>query len=351
MNPRYALILLAGGTSVLFSGVDVACAQIRVSVPYSVRSYGMGLTGTADDYDPYNVFYNPAIIGSIHGLALCGNLSPDLIFSGDDNRGWNAMVAGGYLRQSGESSGFGFGAALNYTGWKMNDLWFVGESNERTIGISAALRFLGSGRTSVGLGLGVKRWEFDPQPRVSTWYAIPSGDGQLLDAGIIISNETASKSGRLYGVSVGVSLINWGDDDNLEYLLGHDLSEARFGFGLRVARPDASATVTPESMQPSTWRLSVNVDFVARKDDRDSSAHTGAEFSIREIGFLRAGYEALLADEVVHHATVGLGVGYDWGRVKFRIDYARVPASKKSDSGYPLDYFGLHVGYAFDPAL
>ena len=350
MITRPALILLV---AVLFVGVgaDVARAQIRVAVPYSVRSYGMGLTGVADDYDPHNVYYNPAVVGSMNGLAFCGNLHPDLIYSGDDNRGWSAMVAGGSLRRTGESSAFGFGAALNYTGWKMNELWFATDSTERTIGVNAALQFVVSGRTSIALGLGAKRWEFDPQPRSFTGYEPPSGDGQLLDAGLIISNETTSESGRIYGVSAGVSLINWGDDDDLDYLLGHDLSEARFGVGFRMTRPDASGTVKQESVRPSAWRLSINIDFVTRQDDQDSSAHTGAEFSIREIGFLRAGYEALLAHDVVHHATVGLGIGYDWGRVKFRIDYARVPVTKKDDSGYPLDYFGLYFGYAFDPVL
>ena len=348
MITRPALILL---TAVLFvgAGADVARAQIRVAVPYSVRSYGMGLTGVADDYDPHNVYYNPAVVGAIHGLAFCGNLHPDLIYSGDDSRGWNGVVAGGVLQPKGESSAFGFGAALNYTGWKIDDVWYIGEATERTIGVDVALQYVVSAKTSIALGFGVKSWNHDPSPRHYTGYAPPSGDGQLFNTGLMISNKTTTESGKVYGVAAGVSIINWESDDELRYLIGHGISEARFGLGFRVIRPDDAGTVGQESVRPSRWRLSVNVDFVTREDDQDSSAHTGAEFSIREIGFLRAGYEALLAHDVIHHATVGLGIGYDWGRVKFRIDYARVPVSKKSDSGYPLDFFGLYIGYAFDP--
>ena len=101
--------------------------------------------------------------------------------------------------------------------------------------------------------------------------------------------------------------------------------------------------------QPPEWRLSINADYAVRDETDNDGLHTGAEFSIREIGFLRAGYVMIPGDSNEHDLTLGLGVGYDTGRVRFRVDYARAPAWKRKDGGYPLDFVGLYFGYSFEP--
>ena len=86
-----------------------------------------------------------------------------------------------------------------------------------------------------------------------------------------------------------------------------------------------------------------------REETDDDELHAGAEFSICEIGFLWAGHLMTPGDSSEHNFTLGLGVGYDTGRVRFCVDYARVPAWKSKHGNYPLDYAGSYFGYSFDP--
>lgn len=59
-------------------GVGEAAAPV-MAISTSIRSYGMGQTGVADDSDPANAFYNPALLASLNGAVLTvgySNLTP-----------------------------------------------------------------------------------------------------------------------------------------------------------------------------------------------------------------------------------------------------------------------------------
>ena len=348
MKPRFALILLVGVASLLGAGADGARAQIHLAVPYSVRSYGMGLSGVADDYDPHNAYYNPAVLGAVHGLAFCGSLHPDLVHPGDDSHGWNGMFVFGKQRKTGESSVFGFGVGLIYSGWDLENVWYVPEASEHSIGLDAGFRYVISGNSSIGFGFGMKSWIFDTGSRYYGWYRSSDEKSVFFDAGLLISHKKVSESGKVYSTSVGLSGVNWEWNTDSDSYISYNLAEGRIGMGLRVDRPGHSSADGQVTNGPSQWRLSANLDLIVR-ENRKPVVHTGAEFSIREIGFLRTGFQKVLGADNAHNFTLGMGVGYDWGRVKFRIDYARVPAWQRGRYDYPLDFFGLYLGYAFDP--
>ena len=51
--------------------ISICCsyeAAAFMTIPTPMRSSGMGEAGVADDFDPGNAFYNPAVVSTLHGI-------------------------------------------------------------------------------------------------------------------------------------------------------------------------------------------------------------------------------------------------------------------------------------------
>ena len=77
-----------------------------------------------------------------------------------------------------------------------------------------------------------------------------------------------------------------------------------------------------EVIQSQNHRLTVAVDAVHPSDNTES-VHLGMEYGLREMAFLRAGYQSLFLEDSEEGLTLGGGV---WLRLlenlQFRFDYA-----------------------------
>jgi hypothetical protein len=345
--PFRPVLIIAGVCLLLFNGTRQASAQTLLQTPYSIRSYGMGLSGAADDFDVGNLYYNPAVLGSLNGAALSLGLRPDLRSAGDDNRGFNGLIAGGYQFRTGRTSAVGIGGGVVYTVDDYNELRFPGEVNENVLGLQAAIRYQSETPFAIAFGIAYKtrKKDFDHRFRPPEEY-----EDTLFDIGILSTSTYQRGGGGTTVISFAGSYINHSDKIDIDEWWRIKPTMAIIGLGFRMTGRPVSGEGPDQTARPPQWRVSANLDFVLPASDYGNNLNTGVEVSLREMAFFRLGYQMTLEDkDTEYQLTIGLGAGYDTGRFKFRADYARVPGWKTDTSGDPFGYLGLYLAYALDP--
>jgi hypothetical protein len=322
----------------LSAGADLTQAQSMFLTPYSARNLGMGFSGVADDFDPGNAFYNPAVLGALHGIAFRADLRPNLRYSGDDNLGWSSFLAGGYRATPRVLVAVGF----TYTRWDWDDnTWWA--RSEQNVAPSAALSYGVTGSSTISFGFGQKNWKRESD------YTNDS-KATVYDSGLLYSGVTQTKTGKHIGYSFGVAYHNWGGEITRGDYRSPPTTEFRAGAGFRITRPATATGNGGKSNPPADWHVSINTDYARYDDYRRDQFLAGVEYSFHEIGFLRAGYLLTTGVSTVHKITLGAGVGYDTGRFRIRVDYARAPARHIDyDTTVWFNFVGLYLGYSFEP--
>jgi hypothetical protein len=336
-------------------GAAVAEAQTVLVQTTTARSYGMGRSGAGDGTDPLNAVMNPALL-SVSGLVVGGNIYPDLVVSGDNNKAWNGILGGGTRWNSGENNTAGISVAAVYsTVIRDDDYGDDPLAQQRYYGGMAALQYVFNNKTTVGFGAGVKSYSAT-EPPYDYYYYLPylpnppreiHSEALLADVGLLLSTRTYTESGKSVRPAIGLSYTNFGGRIRRDSGQETDPpTQIRFGFSMEVTSAAAPDDGSGKWHKPPSWRFVFNSDVIDDTEGSGGGLSAGMELSIRDIGFLRLGTDAVQGGE---HLTAGLGVGYNTGRTRIRVDYARLPAWR-IDENYrvPLDHFGLTVGYAWD---
>jgi len=312
-----------------FAGVaDVGVETVKtkyqgvLSFPRGVRSIGMGMTGTADDADPANVYYNPALLAFGPGLALTGGTNnwksgfdiSDVGISAtygslsSRHPDWHLGAGVRYARLDFEPSGTvqptilpGYGPVdLSY-----ND-WYIAST------VAAGYDF---GNLDIGIGFAVKYVEATAIAGaiVNTW---------TFDGGAIAKYMIRRPDGTNIIPSLGVSGLNVGGTKDEGSGLIDPATQVRYGAGLRLEALGAQESGEPLMRTSPILAITIDgelLDFVDSGDGLGSGI--GVEFSMVNILNIRYGY----ADKQFafdYGQTFGGGIGYGWKQAWFRIDFA-----------------------------
>ena len=297
-----------------------------------VRNLGMGVTGAASTSEVANSYYNPASLSWARGLTVTYEAQPIDILSLEINLTETRVAFGhewpGGNWQVGLEAGY---RRLNYQidsiispGMALTDDYY-------------------SGAAAVGYQEGHVAMSFGLAAKLATIEDENFGDAEVftLNTGLIVAVPVLV-DGALLQPRVGASIGNL--DNGLEWDgVSYGVRNVkRFGVGLDIAtprRPWAGRTV-------SMATASVEADYTTRSDD-DWLWSVGWEVSVLELVFLRAGYE-WMQDDVYTVRDLGLGVGWEFGWLVVRADYAhRTPNAGFSVVDLSRDAYGITLGARF----
>ena len=117
-----------------------------------------------------------------------------------------------------------------------------------------------------------------------------------------------------------------------DLLVSHDIDENKMGNNDRIfAELQTESWPLPmnfqiglamEAFQTKTHRLTLATDAIHPSDNMES-VHLGMEYALKEMLFLRAGYQSLFLEDSEEGLTFGGGLWLRFlGNLQFRLDYA-----------------------------
>jgi hypothetical protein len=291
-----------------------------MAFPRGVRSIGMGLTGTCDDNDPANVYYNPAVLAYGPGIGLNGGtnnwtsgfdisdigISAAYRASPASRRGWHVGAGVRYVTMDFEGSDELQPTAIGtpppihaFNDWYLASAMAGGYSpGNFDLAAGFAVKYLDAGQIE---GVDFSTWTYDVGAMVKYTYHRQDG----LDV---------VTSGGVSGLSLGAGD---GGPDEVK-----PVEQLRAGLGIRL-----EAAGTQESGEPIGWQspilaVAINGEVVDYVDtDRDPGSSVGVEMAMANILSIRYGY----ADKQYtfdYGQTFGGSLGYGWNRAYFRFDLA-----------------------------
>lgn len=309
--------------------------------PVGIRNLGMGATGTSDVTGFATGYFNPASIAWSNATTLTGSYENfDESLLGYDL--FQLQIASPFpLRADTTDTGWHFAGGFAYTQRGMNP------QPERTIFLPDGtgnmldlddwmLSALASSRwehSHVSLGGGVAAKYIDQ--------ALGGSDNNIwvFDIGVIAAFPLPVRGG-LIRPRLGYAALNLdsgGSYDGREFNVS---TEQRAGFGMDLAAPRTMVFGRPV---PSV-SLSVDYDAIDLEHGAyQSPPHysTGFEASFADLVHIRYG---LLDHDYI---MFGAGVGWDYGHVLFRLDYAHTDPDDSSQQSFitlERDTFGALVG-------
>ncbi len=281
----------------------------------SARANGIGNASTSLIGEPSASFYNPAILGEIHGL--------NVQFTHNE---WLADISYNYLISSLSFEELG---TFSFQLISLNS----GEINVRTVE-----QPLGTGERysvtnfALGLGYGIKLtdrisvgFQFN-YIRESIWHSSLTTYG--LNFGVLY--QVAENS-----LTLGASISNFGPRAKYEgrdLFVDHDLDPAKHGDNGAIP----SEIRTDEFSLPTLFRVGISyplqisgdnkfifsVDAV-HPNDNDESLNIGAEWQFMEIFKLRGGYRDLFLTDNEGGLVLGAGLSINWlSDYSISFDYA-----------------------------
>lgn len=286
-----------------------------LSIEVGARPLAMGGAFVAMSDDATALYWNPAGIARLDRSEAIFNHADWLVQSNFDY--------GGIVLQLGDSGALGF----SFTSLS------VGEMEVRTIVLPEGTgeRFDSS---DMALGLSYARNLTDrfsigftgKYIRQQIWHM--SAGAMAFDIGTLYTT-------RLNGMRIGMSISNFGTKMRLEgrdTIVQHDIDPTKAGNNDKIrAHLDTEKWSLPlmfrvgvamELMQTSANRLTVAVDAM-HPNDNVEAVNLGAEYSLGDIVFLRAGYKSLFMTDSEEGLTLGAGLAYRFfGRARVYLDYA-----------------------------
>ncbi len=322
--------------------------------PRGVRNIGMGGAGAADISGFSSGYFNPASFAWSDAVTL-GASTNDFMpyFEFFDTR----LSAGYPLKGTFGGAELRLGGSLAYSTMS-TDLGCVRtiydpsgycmEIDNPDYYLSGSLA-AGAKRGIWELALGgtAKYLEVKSLRRYTTW---------AFDLGFIAAADIEQANGLRLRPRVGASVRNLGKDIEMtigdtSYPAFDQPGEHRYGIGIDVSAPPVDAVTG--KLHRGVPALGISLDYDIVKGDGSNQANGwafGAEVSFFEMVRLRAGR----SDDVfslLDCATYGVGLGWDFGRVLFRLDYARIDPSCDACSWLGIDpeedAFELVVGGRF----
>jgi hypothetical protein len=293
--------------------------------PLSVRSLGMGVTGTADRFTPGNVFFNPANVTAVNGFYSTGSYelahpqtSSDLWFGHLNLGGGRAMDWDKpfLLAFDLTFARFSYGTAIatDPLGRPLGEY----DTNEDYLGLTAGFNTTFSDGVALAFGIGYKRLWLNYGPvEYTSGQETTEISGNMIDVGAVLS-WFADADGWSVRPAVGLALVNQGPDIEVDEGMTDPLPKW-FNYGVTV-QVDAP-TVTLGSADVPSFSATLNVDGKHGLNEQRPFWGVGAEFAAMQMIFIRWGQ---LIDDFYHSSrtTWGAALGIPAGSVRVRIEYA-----------------------------
>jgi hypothetical protein len=280
-----------------------------LSVPIGVRNIGMGSTGAADASGFGTGHYNPATIAWSKATSLIGSyedFGPDISIS-------QFQLSSPFPLHADSTGEWRFGGSLAYSHMGMEP------QSDRTIFLPE-----GTGRTFDASdwmlsAIATTQWHrgvFSVAAGADTKFIrsnVANGHSDIwaFDWGLITALPV-QVGGGMVRPRIGYSALNLdsgGSYDGREFNIE---TEQRYGVGLDLETPLVMLWRRPVSA------LSVSVDYDAIDRQEHASQNYAAGFEVSFADLLHVRYGVLDHDYTMY----GAGVGWDYGRVLFRLDYA-----------------------------
>jgi len=324
-------------------------AQESLKLPLGVRSYGMGETGTADEYDISNVYFNPAVISFFPGGHVAGSHREYKAPGSTGANVRNLVAGGGYQWNTGEGRKAGFGAGFVVANVSYGE--FTGTDTEgheigpikeidRTISVVIGGDYWPNENIGFSVGLAPKFWKRDfsgADPEVSF-------DGTLWDVGALITTKHSFTNGYNMVANLGIGYINSGKEMDGAGMANNPPTMLRTGLGLRIASPSRPSFDEKFHAVVPLWGLAFNFDYQDRTEasDLQLSYLLGLEANLLRVVFLRYGYVIYDQWDDNTEGSYGMGLGTTYKRFVARFDYARTEPGGGAD---PVNHYGLYVAY------
>jgi len=341
-----AMVFVCAVTSL--EAVGGATAPLLVMSP-SARSYGMGETGVADESDPGNALYNPALLSGLEGAYLEGGYSNLIPMLADDVY---IVTIGTYFGYQGSSTdksitiagGVNY-AELSYGWWE--ETTASGETIRRYTSYERYLRFLVAWGMSpsenfhIGTGAAIKRWKWS----IGTPWAPdnPCEPGAWAgDVGLWAKVDRSVGTNSRLSLSGGLSCLNFGDDVEMCGAPKVPLPTCvRAGVGFRIETPPYRSVWSVVGFRPPLVSISSYLDLIDetyRNSDKELILKWGSEISLVETFHMRVGY---VNDKPgrIRDFTWGLGLSLHLGGLLARFDFARRPLAEAL--GHENRYSGI----------
>ena len=332
---RHASVLRSFASVILIAPLLVsaqrASAQYVLTYGQSVRSWGMGTIGAADDSDPANLFFNPAIIASSEGAFFTSGYwthfasndrYPLLYNVGAGLVGRRTLPAGRVVR---------FGGGIGYNKMDYGEVHYcrdlgtlpcpLARPKEASYSITGGAEVTFNSPLSAAVGLSVKPWRYNSGE--GTVYEQTAYDGGLLLKATILDGEDAKLS-----TSIGAGFLNLGGKISAN---GHEYEQPktfRYGLGLRYEGPTSGYFHDRFDVDLPICSVCVNYELIQdrteTKWERDRAWGVGTEVSILRILFLRTGF---YKDDhgIERDGMLGFGLGWTFKRGWCRFDLASYP--------------------------
>jgi hypothetical protein len=284
-------------------------AATWLSIPIGVRNIGMGATGAADVTAFGTGHYNPATIAWANATSFIGSYEE---FSPADISISQFQLSSPIPFRADSTSAWRFGGSLVYSHLGMEP------QTERTIFLPE-----GTGKTFdasdwMMSAIAASQWHpgvFSIAGGVNAKYirsnvAENHSDIWAFDWGLIAALPMEVGSG-LVRPRVGVSSLNLDSGSTFDGREANIRNETRVGFGLDLGLSTAMLWHRPVSL------LSVSADY----DEIDRDFYEGdhaAGFEVSFVDLVHVRYGQLDED----YEMYGFGVGWDYGQVLFRADFA-----------------------------
>jgi hypothetical protein len=316
--------------------------------PINARATSMGYTGTADNSDLANVWFNPAnALMSFGVYAEYDTWKTNPIE--DLELPYTRWAAGGSFAVS-DQTDLGIVATfgeLDYgttfaTGSQGNTIG-SGESWERYLSLAVASSVPLGERAQLRIGVaGTRYWAQYAGGSFTQSFIQLELDGFAFDVGTTVA-VPCNFSGWQVTPAVGFAYVNVGSDIDL----GNGWSDPfptrlQFGASVRMDGPEVSLF----SAQVPVVSFVQNVDAVDRLHGDTSGWGMGTEFAVMQMLFLRAGVQEERQpyyygyDNDGDEAAWSIGLGVPVGPVHTRFDYARL-------AGYNQPHYGFAVTWEF----
>lgn len=284
--------------------------------PVSARNLAMGSVGAADDVDPRNQYYNPAVLYPLDGFAVGGGRVSWIADVDFDDYAAQA----GNLLPTGCCERVRVAAAVRYTVMKMpgtvERTVFLPEGtgrilNPRDRNITFALAGgWYAGRYELGAGFAVKRLSQDLVDKEFRGWAYDLG---------VVAKATFGREAPVRLIpSIGLSVLNLGSGVDYGDRKGDLPREGRAGVRLRL---EASHVEFAGRDVPFV-SISGVADYVDSPWRQPNKRGVGLDVGLIDVVHFRLGYIDGLGDDLDGLSSRGFGLDWTVRKLRFTLDYA-----------------------------
>jgi len=318
-----------------FAKVGTYAAQWLV-FPRGVRNIGMGATGVSDVSGLSTGYFNPACMAWSDATTLLGSYE-DMYASLSISE--FMLTSPIPFRADSTAGAWHFGGSFGYARLGMDPQTertiFLPEGTGRTFDASdwllsaAGATSWTHGAFSIGAGGAAK---FLRQNLANN-----SADGWSFDVGTIAAFPIDLGDGALVRPRAGYAVLNLDNGISFDGRTSYVATENRTGFGFDLETPHVMLA------KRSVPAVGFSLDYEHIDRDGSSAPDYSAGFEISVLSVAHVRYGVIDND----FTTFGLGTGWDYGHVLFRLDYAHTaPSDHLFDYGisYDRDTVGGLIG-------